>query len=122
MNKRVLGKSGLEVSEIGLGCMGLSHGYGPAADRQDAIKIIQRAVELGVTFFDTAEVYGEGDNEKLIGEALAPYLDQVIIATKCGIKMKDGKQVLDAHSDVIRKSVDGSLKNLGVDTIDRSGE
>lgn len=118
MNQRVLGKSGLEVSEIGLGCMGLSHGYGPAADKQEAIKIIQRAVELGVTFFDTAEVYGEGENEKLIGEALAPYRDQVVIATKCGIKIKDGKQVLDANADVMRKSVDGSLKNLGVDTID----
>lgn len=118
MNQRVLGKSGLEVSEIGLGCMGLSHGYGPAADKQEAIKIIQRAVGLGVTFFDTAEVYGEGENEKLIGEALAPYRDQVVIATKCGIKIKDGKQVLDANADVMRKSVDGSLKNLGVDTID----
>jgi len=118
MQKRVLGKSGLEVSEIGLGCMGMSYGYGEAADKKDAIAIIRRAVEIGVTFFDTAEVYGPYLNEELVGEALRPYLGQVVIATKCGIKIADGKQVLDGRPEVIRKSVEGSLKRLGVDVID----
>ncbi len=118
MKKIFLGKSGLEVSSIGLGCMGMSHGYGPAADKGESIKTIRHAVELGVTFFDTAEVYGEGENEKLVGEALAPYGNQVVIATKCGIKLVDGKQVLDGRPKVIRRSVDGSLKRLGVEVID----
>lgn len=119
MKKIRLGKSGLEVSNIGLGCMGMSHGYGPAADKGESIKTIRRAVEqLGVTLFDTAEVYAEGENEKLVGEALAPYREQVVIATKCGIKLVDGKQLLDGRPEVIRRSVDGSLKRLGVDVID----
>ena len=84
MQKRKLGKSGLEVSAIGLGCMGLSYGYGPATDKQQAISLIRAAVERGVTFFDTAEVYGPFTNEKLVGEALAPFRDQVVIATKFG--------------------------------------
>src|SRR5271166_1217495 len=86
MNKRTLGKSGLEVSALGLGCMGLSFGYGPATDTTDAIKLIRAAVERGVTFFDTAEAYGPFKNEEVVGEALAPFRDQVVIATKFGHK------------------------------------
>jgi aryl-alcohol dehydrogenase-like predicted oxidoreductase len=86
MEKRKLGNSGLEVSALGLGCMGLSFGYGPAADKQDAIKLIRRAYELGVTFFDSAEAYGPFENEKVVGEALAPFRDEVVIATKLVLK------------------------------------
>src|SRR6266496_1638000 len=94
MHKRKLGKSNLEVSALGLGCMGMSHGYGPAHDTQEMIALIRSAVERGVTFFDTAEAYGPFTNEELVGEALAPVRDQVVIATKFGFKFDaDGKQV-----------------------------
>ncbi len=102
MRKRQLGNSGLEVSAIGLGCMGMSYGYGPASDKQQAISVIRAAVERGVTFFDTAEVYGPHTNEELVGEALKPYRDRVVIATKFGIKLQDGKQVQDSHPLRIR--------------------
>ena len=92
MQKRTLGKSRLEVSALGLGCMGLSFGYGPAADKQDAISLIRSAVERGVTFFDTAEAYGPFANEEVVGEALAPMRDHVVMATKFGFKFEGGKQ------------------------------
>src|SRR5437879_12664682 len=95
MQKRKLGKSNLEVSAIGLGCMGMSHGYGPAADKQEMVGLIRYAVEKGVTFFDTAEVYGPFTNEELVGEALAPHRQQALIATKFGIKIEGGQQVVD---------------------------
>ncbi len=118
MEKRKLGKSGLEVSAIGLGCMGLSYGYGPAADKQDAIKLIRRAFELGVTFFDSAEAYGPFENEKLLGEALAPFRDEVVIATKFGFK--DGKPALgqDSSPARIRLVADEALARLKTDRID----
>jgi aryl-alcohol dehydrogenase-like predicted oxidoreductase len=115
MKTRNLGKE-LVVSEIGLGCMGLSHGYGPASDPKEAVKLIHQAVDGGVTFFDTAEVYD--DNELLVGEALAPYREKVVIATKCGIKNVAGKQVVDGRPEEIFKSADRSLKRLGIDVID----
>lgn len=115
MKTRNLGKE-LVVSEIGLGCMGLSHGYGPASDPKEAVKLIHQAVDWGVTFFDTAEVYD--DNELLVGEALAPYREKVVIATKCGIKNVAGKQVVDGRPEEILKSADRSLKRLGIDVID----
>ncbi|WCK54828.1 aldo/keto reductase [Aneurinibacillus sp. Ricciae_BoGa-3] len=118
MQIRKLGKSGLEVSAIGLGCMGMSHGYGPASDKKDMISLIHAAIDRGVTFFDTAEVYGPYVNEELVGEALAPFKGKVVIATKFGIQMVDGKQVLDSKPEQIRRSVEGSLKRLKVDTID----
>ena len=116
MEKRLLGKSGLEVSTIGLGCMGMSHGYGPSSDKKEAIAVIHGAIDLGVTFFDTAEIYD--DNEILVGEALAAYRNQVVIATKCGIKNINGKQVVDGRPEEIRQAAERSLKRLGVDTID----
>ena len=118
MQKRKRGKSNLEVSSLGLGCMGLSHGYGAATDKQTGIALIRKAVELGVTFFDTAEVYGPFDNEELVGEALAPFRGQVVIATKFGIEIKDGQQIVDGRPERIRASVEGSLKRLGVESID----
>ncbi|MED4071007.1 aldo/keto reductase [Priestia endophytica] len=118
MQKRKLGKSGLEVSAIGLGCMGMSHGYGPASDKKEMISLIHEAIDRGVTFFDTAEVYGPYVNEELVGEALAPFKEKVVIATKFGIQMVNGKQVLDSKPEQIRQSVEGSLKRLKVDTID----
>lgn len=118
MEKRKLGKSGLQVSTIGLGCMGMSHGYGPAANKKEMISLIHKAVDRGVTFFDTAEVYGPYTNEELVGEALAPYKGQVYIATKFGIQMKNSEQVLNSRPEQIRESVEGSLKRLKVDTID----
>jgi aryl-alcohol dehydrogenase-like predicted oxidoreductase len=119
MQKRKLGNSDLKVSSIGLGCMGMSHGYGPAADKGEMIALIRKAVELGVTFFDTAEVYGPFTNEELVGEALAPFLGQVVIATKFGIKIDpSGQQVVNSRPEHIRQSVEGSLKRLGVETID----
>lgn len=118
MEKRKLGNSGLEVSAIGLGCMGMSYGYGPAADKKEMISLIHAAIDRGVTFFDTAEVYGPYLNEELVGEALAPFKGKVVIATKFGIKMVAGKQVLDSKPETIRQSVEGSLKRLKVDTID----
>lgn len=116
MEKRMLGKSGLEVSAIGLGCMGMSHGYGPASNKKEAIAVIHRAIDLGVTFFDTAEIYD--DNETLVGEALASYRNKVVIATKCGIKNVNGKQMVNGRPEEIRKSVEKSLKRLGIDIID----
>ena len=118
MQKRILGKSGLEVSAIGLGCMGLSYGYGPATERGAAIELIRRAFELGVTFFDTAEAYGPGDNEELLGEALAPFRDKVVIATKFGFK--DGKVAagMDSRPETIRAVAEASLRRLKADVID----
>jgi aryl-alcohol dehydrogenase-like predicted oxidoreductase len=118
MKKRTLGNSDLEVSSIGLGCMGMSYGYGPAADKKEMISLIHEAVDRGVTFFDTAEVYGPYINEELVGEALAPFKGKVAVATKFGIQMEEGKQVLDSNPERIRQSIEGSLKRLQVDTID----
>jgi aryl-alcohol dehydrogenase-like predicted oxidoreductase len=119
MQTRMLGRWNLEVSAIGLGCMGISSGLGPAADRQQGIAVIRAAVERGVTFFDTAEVYGPFVNEELVGEALAPFRSQVAIATKFGFRFdQDGHQVgLSSHPAHIRQAVDGSLQRLGVDAI-----
>lgn len=118
MQKRTLGKSGLEVSAIGFGCMGLNYAYAQTLDKGNAISLLRSAVEKGVTFFDTAEMYGPFTNEELVGEALKPYRKDVVIATKFGIKMQDGKQVQDSHPERIRKSVEGSLKRLQTDYID----
>ena len=119
MQKRKLGNSNLEVSAIGLGCMGMSHGYGPAGDKQEMIALICKAVEMGVTFFDTAEVYGPFTNEELVGEALATFRGRVAIATKFGIKHDaSGQQVQDSRPESIRQSVEGSLKRLKVAAID----
>jgi len=116
MENRRLGTGGLEVSALGLGCMGMSFGYGPAADQREMIALIRRAVEKGVTFFDTAEVYG--DNEELLGEALAPFKDRVVIATKFGVYNVDGKQIMDSKPERIRQAVEGSLKRLRIEAID----
>jgi aryl-alcohol dehydrogenase-like predicted oxidoreductase len=119
MQKRKLGKSGLEVSALGLGCMGMSMAYGPPADKKEMIALIARAVERGITFFDTAELYGPYTNEELVGEALAPFRGQVVIATKFGIKLDaSGQQVQDSRPERIRQSIEGSLKRLKVDSID----
>ncbi|HQR39694.1 MAG TPA: aldo/keto reductase [Blastocatellia bacterium] len=120
MHKRKLGNSTLEVSAIGLGCMGLSFGYGPATDRQDAISLIRSAVDLGVTLFDTAEVYGPFTNEDVVGEALAPVRDQVVIATKFGFHIdSEGKQAgLDSRPEHIREVAEASLRRLRTDRID----
>lgn len=119
MQKRRLGKSNLEVSAIGFGCMGLSFGYGPAVEKQQGISIIRAAVERGVTFFDTAEVYGPFTNEELVGEALAPFRDQVKIATKFGFKIENGKQAgLDSRPEHIKQVAEASLKRLKTDAID----
>jgi len=121
MRKRVLGNTGLEVSAIGLGCMGMSHAYGPAADKEEMIDLIRSAVERGVTLFDTAEVYGPYVNEELVGEALEPYKGEVVIATKFGVAFEHGQSgnlLMDSTPENIRKSVEGSLKRLRVDSID----
>ena len=119
MKKRKLGKSGLEVSALGLGCMGMSIAYGPAGDKQEMIALIRKAVERGVTFFDTAEIYGPFTNEELVGEALAPFRGKVVIATKFGINLDPGgQQVQDSRPERIRQSLEGSLKRLKVDAID----
>jgi aryl-alcohol dehydrogenase-like predicted oxidoreductase len=118
MQKRILGKSGLEVSAIGLGCMGISFGYGPAIDRHDAITLIRSAVERGVTFFDTAEAYGPFANEEIVGEALAPFRDRVVIATKFGFQDGDAKRGLDSRPEHIRAVAEASLKRLKIDCID----
>src|ERR1044071_6980035 len=122
MQKRKLGNSNLEVSALGFGCMGLSFGYGPATDKQEAISLIRSAVERGVTFFDTAEVYGPFTNEEVVGEALAPFRDRVVIATKFGFKIDPaaarGMAGLDSRPEHIREVAEASLKRLGVDTID----
>lgn len=120
MQKRVLGKSALEVSALGLGCMGLSFGYGPAVNKQEAIKLIRAAFERGVTFFDTAEAYGPFKNEEVVGEAVAPFRDQVVIATKFGFKFGDqGKQVgTDSRPKHVKEVAEASLKRLNTDRID----
>jgi len=124
MQKRKLGSSGLEVSAIGLGCMGMSFGYGPAGEKKDMIAVVRSAVELGVTFFDTAEVYGPFTNEDLVGEALAPFRGQVVIATKFGFKVDpktggpSGSAGLDSRPERIRQVAHESLKRLKVDAID----
>lgn len=120
MQKRKLGNSGLEVSALGLGCMGLSFGYGPPTEPQQAIALIRAAVDQGVTFFDTAEIYGPFTNEALVGKALAPVRDRVVIATKFGFELPqpDGKQVLNSRPEHIRQAVEGSLKRLNIETID----
>ncbi len=122
MQNRKLGNSDLEVSALGLGCMGMSFSYGPAADRQEMISLLRSAVERGITFFDTAEVYGPFTNEQLVGEALAPFRGQVVIATKFGFKLdpKGGPQWvgLDSRPEHIKEVAEGSLKRLKVDAID----
>lgn len=119
MQKRKLGKSNLEVSTIGLGCMGLSSGYGPAVDKQQGIALIRATVERGVTFFDTAEVYGPFTNEELVGEALAPFRKNVVIATKFGFRIENGKQVgVDSRPEHIKEVAEASLKRLRTDVID----
>ena len=119
MQKRRLGNSNLEVSALGLGVMPLSHGYGPPADRQEAIGLLRAAVERGITFFDTAEAYGPFTNEELLGEALAPVRDRVVVATKFGFKFEGGKQVgLDSRPAHIREVAEASLKRLKIDAID----
>jgi len=118
MRKRKLGQNGLEVSALGLGCMGMSQSYGTPPDKQAMISLIRAAVERGITFFDTAEVYGATKNEELVGEALEPLRRQVVIATKFGIKYVDGQQVQDSRPEQIKQSVEGSLKRLRTDVID----
>lgn len=118
MKYRELGKSGLKVSALGLGCMGMSHGYGAAADKKKMINLIHQAIEKGITFFDTAEVYGPYTNEELVGEALESYRKDVVIATKCGIQMVDGKQIVIGKPEIIRSSIEGSLRRLQTDHID----
>jgi aryl-alcohol dehydrogenase-like predicted oxidoreductase len=124
MQKRQLGKSGLEVSVLGLGCMGMSFGYGPPADKQEMISLIRAAVERGITFFDTAEVYGPFTNEELVGEALAPFRGQVVIATKFGFGTRvdprgtKGAPVLNSRPEHIKEAVEGSLTRLRVEAID----
>lgn len=118
MKKRILGKSGLEVSALGLGCMGLSYGYGPATDRKDAIALIRKAYELGVTFFDTAEAYGPFINEEVVGEALEPFRNEVVIATKFGFEEGDSSKGVDSRPERIRQVADEALKRLRTDRID----
>ena len=120
MQKRKLGSQGLEVSAIGLGCMGMSFSYAPFPPKEDSINLIRKAVEQGVTFFDTAEVYGPFDNEEIVGEALKPFRNQgIVIATKFGFDIQDGKMVgVNSHPDNIRKVVEASLKRLDVECID----
>ena len=119
MQTRKLGKSGFEVSAIGFGCMGLSFGYGPAVEKQQGIAVIRAAVEQGVTFFDTAEVYGPFANEELVGEALVPFRGKVAIATKFGFKFEHGKQAgLDSRPEHIKQAAEASLQRLKVDSID----
>src|SRR6266705_5383005 len=120
MKKRKLGKSGLEVSALGLGCMGMSYGYGPAKDKTEMISLIRSAVERGVTFFDTAEAYGPFTNEELVGEALAPFRDRVVIATKFGFRFgPKGEQLgQDSRPERIKQVAEESLKRLKVEAID----
>jgi aryl-alcohol dehydrogenase-like predicted oxidoreductase len=119
MQKRKLGSSGLEVSAIGLGCMGMSYAYGPVPDKKEMIALICKAVERGVTFFDTAQAYGPFTNEELVGEALAPFHGQAVIATKFGLRIDpNGQQIVDSRPEFIKESVEASLKRLKLDTID----
>src|SRR5216117_3494595 len=123
MKKRKLGKSGLEVSAIGLGCMGMSFSYGPPKDKKEMISLLDAAVDRGITFFDTAEVYGPFTNEELVGEALAPFRGKVVIATKFGFDLsgsdtRPGAAGLNSRPEHIKKAVEGSLKRLKIETID----
>ena len=119
MNTRKLGKTNLEVSAIGLGCMGMSFGYGPPADKKEMIALIHAAVDQGITFFDTAEVYGPFINEELVGEALAPFRNKVVIATKFGFRIQDGKQAgVDSRPEHIKEVAEASLIRLNIDVID----
>lgn len=119
MKTRKLGNSNLEVSAIGLGCMGMTFSYSPFPDKKEMIIMLRKAVEMGITFFDTAEVYGPYNNEELVGEALAPLRNEVVIATKFGFDIQDGKMVgLNSRPDNIRRAVEGSLKRLHIETID----
>src|SRR6266480_1826498 len=120
MQKRKLGNSNLEVSALGLGCMGMSYGYGPASDKQEMISLIRTAVERGITFFDTAEAYGPFKNEELLGEALAPFHGQVVIATKFGFKFgPKGEQMgVDSRPQHVKDVAEASLKRLKTDTVD----
>ncbi|WPO77700.1 aldo/keto reductase [Flavobacterium sp. KACC 22761] len=118
MKTRKLGNSGLEVSALGLGCMGMSFGYGPAHDKNEMISLLRSAYEKGITFFDTAECYGPHLNEELLGEALTPFRDNVVIATKFGFLEGDSKKGLDSRPEWIRESIEGSLKRLKTDVID----
>src|SRR5947209_12501780 len=121
MQKRKLGKSNLEVSALGLGCMGMSYGYGPAADKQEMISLIRTAVERGITFFDSAEAYGPFTNEELVGEALAPLRGQVVIATKFGFRIDPGSRKsvgLDSRPEHIKEVADATLKRLRVEAVD----
>src|SRR2546426_2082870 len=120
MQQRKLGKHGLAVSALGLGCMGMSYGYGPAADKQEMIALIRKAVQRGVTFFDNAEAYGPFTNEELVGEALAPFRGQVVIATKFGFKLgPNGEQLgMDSRPEHIQQVAEASLKRLKTDVID----
>src|SRR5712664_4760472 len=122
MQKRKLGNSDLEMSAIGLGCMGMNFSYGPPKDKQEMISLLHAAVDRGVTFFDTAEVYGPFTNEELVGEALAPFRGRVVIATKFGFKLNPdgspGWQGLDSWPEHIKQAVEGSLKRLKLETID----
>src|SRR5437667_12845373 len=119
MKKRKLGKSNLEVSAIGLGCMGMSYGYGPAGDKKEMISLVRSAVERGVTFFDTAEAYGPFANEELVGEALAPFRGQVVIATKFGFKIDPNREQtgVDSRPRHIKEVAEASLKRLKTDQI-----
>ncbi len=118
MRKRQLGKSGLEVSELGLGCMGLTFGYGPATDEKQAIALIQKAQDLGVTFFDTAEAYSQGGNEELLGKAVKSFRNDIVLATKFGFKNGNPAEGLDSRPERIREVVENSLKHLKTDYID----
>jgi len=118
MQRRILGKSGLEVSALGFGCMGLSYGYGPATDREEAIRVIRAAYDGGVTFFDTAEAYGPFENEKLVGEALGPVRDKVVIATKFGFEGGKVDLGLNSRPEHIREVTEAALKRLNTDVID----
>src|ERR1700760_4407875 len=118
MKKRTLGKSGLEVSALGLGCMGLSYGYGPATDKAEGVRLVRAAFERGVTFFDTAEAYGPFANEELLGEALEPFRDEVVIATKFGFVEGLVARGLDSRPERIRQVADEALKRLRTDRID----
>lgn len=118
MKTRILGTQGLEVSELGLGCMGLTFGYGPATDENEAVKLIQNAYDLGVTFFDTAEAYSQGGNEKLLGKAVKSFRDKVVIATKFGFQDGDASKGVDSRPERIRTVVENSLKYLQTDVID----
>lgn len=118
MKTRTLGNSGLTVSALGIGCMGLSYGYGPATDKQNAINLLRAAFDKGITFFDTAEAYGPFANEELLGEALEPFRDQVVIATKFGFQQGDATQGLDSRPERIRQVAEEALKRLRTDRID----